>query len=219
MPCVNRPCRHLQPKSLEERVEHAREFLESCRPPFPLVVDTFIDGWRDPFMHTFSAWPERFYVFQYHYADDTCGRWCIRWWNTPSHIEGHRIDDIRDWLDANVSRPLGIPPPLVRTTSQVLQERRRLEKLQPVFEAFDVEKRGYISKEKMEAVFESLGYLPETSSVAFQQIDIDRSGDIDLKEFEVFFRTIHPKLQQELWRQSQLPHVAEPAQPQKRRAK
>jgi len=218
MPCVNTPCKHLQPKSMEQRTEHAKEFIGAFRPPFPVLMDSFVDSWQDPFLRTFSAWPERFYVFQYKkpvVGKDLVGAWFLRWWNMPSHVEGHRIDDIREWLSANVSRPVDVPPPLLRTTSEALQEKSRLDKVKEVFSAFDSEKRGVISREKMEDIFESLGYLPETSSGVFREVDIDRSGEINLEEFEAFFRTVHPRLQQELMKQGQLPHVADPVTPKK----
>lgn len=231
MPCVNSPCRHRQPKSIKQRAEHAKEFIADFRPPFPVFMDSFVDGWTDPFMATFSAWPERFYVFQYSVQSDEtdlatrAGKgnekgkdfngWCLRWWNTPCPEEGHRIDDIREWLNANVSRPVGGAPTLKRTTSEVLREERRLAKVKEVFKAFDVDNTGAISKERMEALFEGLGYLPETLSAVFKEVDLDRSGQISLEEFEAFFRGIHPSLQKELGKQGRLDHVAGPAQPRK----
>eukprot|EP00440_Ansanella_granifera_P009663 gb/GFBE01010469.1/.p1 GENE.gb/GFBE01010469.1/~~gb/GFBE01010469.1/.p1 ORF type:complete len:272 (+),score=45.38 gb/GFBE01010469.1/:1-816(+) len=235
MPCVNSPCRHYQPTTIEARAEHAREFIKNFRPPFPVFMDSYVDSWDDPFMSTFSAWPERFYVFQY-FSDPDPGSdpgpdagqepdktpgdaqpsfrvprtgWYIRWWNMPSPIDGHRIDDIRDWLSAEVKKPSVAPPKLLRTRSEQLQEEQRMARVQEVFKQFDGENRGLIPKEKMEPIFESLGYLPRTTSAAFQEIDIDKSGEINLVEFEAFFRSIHPRLQQELLKQNQLSHVAE----------
>lgn len=222
MPCLNSACRHVQPKSIEHRADHAKEFTNTFRPPFPVLMDSFIDSWQDPFLKTFNAWPERFYVFQ-RFRDPLASSeqppcWVIRWWNMPSNLEGHKVDDIRDWLDANISRPLEVPPPLVRSTSEALQHEQRLGKVKEAFEALDTENRGVISKEHMAGLFQSLGYLPDTCGALFEEVDIDKSGDINLIELELFFRSVHPLLQKEILKHGLLLDVGGPAQAQQKTA-
>lgn len=211
MPCVNSPCRHVQPTTLEKRVEHAREFLETFRPPFDVLVDTYVDAWQDPFLKFFSAWPERFYVFQP--IDDASG-WRLGWVNQPSELFGHRVDDIREWLEKNVERHVGAPPLLRRTTSVVLAEEARLAKVRQVFEVYEEKGKGYISRENMRNVLKSVGYMPELFRVVFAELDVDKSGTIDLRELEAFFSSVHPRLQQELLEQAQLRQAGGPVEPQ-----
>lgn len=48
----------LQATSLEERAVTARQFVEATG----LTVPVFLDGIADPFMHAFSAHPQRFFI-------------------------------------------------------------------------------------------------------------------------------------------------------------
>lgn len=208
MPCLNSPCRHTQPTCNEERAAHAREFLEDLHPPFDVLVDPYVDGWTDSFLSTFGAWPERFYVFQ----ENTRSGWHLRWWNTPTPLDGHRIDDVREWLETNVN-PLSQPPLLRRTTSEQLREETRLAKVRDVFLAQDADGKGFISRDQVRQLIESLGYMKDPLDRVFAEMDVDRSGTINLQEFEAFYSSIHPRLQEELRAQAQLQHVG-PTKPQ-----
>lgn len=212
MPCVNSPCRHYQPKSNEQRAKHCQEFIDTFRPDFPVLVDTYVDGWVDPFLHTFSAWPERFYIFQYYQEHPSLMEpgWRLRWWNMPHPVEGHRIDDIRGWLEENATRTDGVPPPLTRTTSQVLQEKALTEKVRKIFADLAGEGGLSIGRDNMYVAFERLGYGTETAKAVFEEVDVDHSGHISLEEFEAFYRSIHPRLQLELMKQEDMHHVAGP---------
>lgn len=174
-------------------------------------MDIYVDGWVDPFLHTFSAWPERFYVFQYHQSEDWSG-WQLRWWNMPHPIEGHRIDDIRDWLELSVPRPVGVPPPLVRTTSQALQEQTQMAKVKEAFDFYDEEKNGVIGRDQMYGLLHRIGFRRDAVKAAFLEVDLDHSGAVDLEEFEAFFRSIQGKLSEQLMKQEKLHHVGGPVE-------
>lgn len=214
MPCVNSPCRHVQPKSIEQRAEHAREFIRDFHPPFKVLLDTYTDGWNDPFLKAYGAWPERFYVFQYCKQDDGAG-WKMRWWNAPDPLEGHRIDDIGEWLRTTVERS-DTPQPVLqrRTTSEALRAEAQLAKVREVFEAYDKEGRGVVDRGQTRTLLRSIGYIPEVFSRLFKELDIDKSGSLNLSEFEALFASIHPRLQEELQATAQLLHVGGPIQPE-----
>jgi len=214
MPCVNSPCRHVQPKDIGQRLKHAQEFVKQFHPPFDVLLDTYNDGWNDPFLKTFSAWPERFYIFQRKVAANG-GNWSVSWANTPDPLEGHRVDDIGEQLRRIVSSK-GEPPaplPLVRTTSQELHAEAQLARIKEVFASYDEEGNGILNRTQTRAVLKSVGYIPEMFSHVFREIDLDASGAIDLKEFEAFFNSIHPRLQDELESSAQLLHVGGPIEP------
>lgn len=218
MPCVNSPCRHTQPKSIEQRAEHAKEFLRLMQPPFDLFLDTYIDGWLDPFLKMYTAWPERFYVFQpwLHCTPDgtSSTEWRLRWWNQPSHLQGHNLDDLREWLYEHVERPVpAAPPPLERTTSETLREETRTAKLREVFKAHDPEGKNFISSDALQSLLESVGYMPTTLEAILKEVDLDRTKTISLTEFEALFASIHPRIQEELRELAQLQRVGGPLQP------
>lgn len=210
MPCVNSPCRHVQPKDINQRAKHAQEFIKQFQPPFEVLLDTYKDSWNDPFLLTFMAWPERFYVFQ----KEGPSTWAVRWANTPHPLEGHRIDDVGDFLRGNFVAGVTIPPPpLIRTTSQTLREDAQLARIKEVFASYDKEGIGTIDRNNTRELLKSIGYRPELFSVLFKELDIDRSGVLNLKEFEALFNSIHPRLQEELKNSALLLHEGGPVEP------
>ncbi|UJR21524.1 hypothetical protein I4U23_024609 [Adineta vaga] len=50
--CVN------QPTTLEQRLQHAREFIKKYNFQVPMLVDTM----ENTFHHTYGSWPFRFYI-------------------------------------------------------------------------------------------------------------------------------------------------------------
>lgn len=57
-----------QPKTLEERLALARQFRDEHNVQFPIVVD----GVENHFTHTFSAWPERYYLVEGQRLAEAC---------------------------------------------------------------------------------------------------------------------------------------------------
>jgi len=215
MPCVNSPCRHTQPKDIQQRAKHAQEFIKQFHPPFEVLLDTYVDGWNDPFLKRYAAWPERFYVFQQkHFERGPTVAWHVRWANRPDTLEGHRVDDIGLFLRRSVQpgAPLA-PPPLVRTTSQALHAEAQHARVKEVFASYDKEGNGTIDRNQTRALLKSIGYIPEIFSRLFLELDIDGSGSLDLKEFEALFNSIHPRLQEELQSTAQLHDVGGPVEP------
>lgn len=212
MPCVNSPCRHKQPASIEERLAHAKEFIETVHPPFEVLVDSYVDGWNDPFLKGYDAWPERFYVFQH--VPEVNGQpfWNLRWWNTPTALEGHKVDDIRKWLDSNIERPDTGPKPLRRMTSEELRADSNAQQIRKVFGMHDKQGTGMIEKNNMINLLSDLGYLPATCDKAFLEVDFDKSGTISLEEFEAFFAAMHASIQKQLLAQAELSHVGGPVE-------
>lgn len=165
MPFLTSPCRHEQPKSDEHRRLHAKEFTDTFQPPFDMLVDPVVDGWNDPFLDSYSAWPERFYIFQPNLAVPPI--WEIRWWDTPSTTQGHRIDDIRGWLEANVETE-----PHQRVLYDQLEEEAWLQKAGEAFSCEAEMQDGVqvLLPLRVPELFESLGYLPHVVATAMEKV-------------------------------------------------
>jgi len=45
-------------KDFSDRLNRAKEYIETDKPPFPV----YVDGFDDEFEQTFRAWPDKFYA-------------------------------------------------------------------------------------------------------------------------------------------------------------
>lgn len=82
---VKQPARFTQCKTLEERIEHAKEFVKDKAYKIPLVVDSM----SDEFMDKYACWPERFFVLEK-------GKLVFKTDAIPD--VGHRIEDLEAYL-------------------------------------------------------------------------------------------------------------------------
>lgn len=76
---------YAQPKTLEQRVAIANDFIKRFHYPLPLGID----GMRDAADKAYSAWPERIYIIDEH------GR--IAYAGGLGPFE-YRPEEVRDWL-------------------------------------------------------------------------------------------------------------------------
>eukprot|EP01104_Vermistella_antarctica_P013197 TRINITY_DN3962_c1_g1_i1.p2 TRINITY_DN3962_c1_g1~~TRINITY_DN3962_c1_g1_i1.p2 ORF type:complete len:132 (-),score=25.36 TRINITY_DN3962_c1_g1_i1:203-598(-) len=92
------PCKYNQPRDLQQRLAHASDYVRECRDSGsdrdgeqqskstrPLLVD----GIEDPFLRTYAAWPERFFIIRNGHMELI---------GTPDENKGHLITEIRQCL-------------------------------------------------------------------------------------------------------------------------
>ncbi|CAD7960633.1 unnamed protein product [Amoebophrya sp. A120] len=97
---------------------------------------------------------------------------------------------------------IGVICEIVSTTKKEEEEKLLMNKVEDLFAQMDADESGTISREEFEAktaLLEKLGLDQSTIRLAFELIDDDRSGSLEMQEFiHMVFRLLHPPTSQDL---------------------
>jgi len=97
---------------------------------------------------------------------------------------------------------IGVICEIVSTTKKEEEEKLLMNKVEDLFAQMDADSSGTISREEFEAktdLLERLGLDQSTIRLAFELIDDDKSGSLEMQEFvHMVFRLLHPPSSQDL---------------------
>ncbi|CAD7937834.1 unnamed protein product [Amoebophrya sp. A25] len=97
---------------------------------------------------------------------------------------------------------IGVICEIVSTTKAEEEEKLLMSKVEDLFAQMDADESGTISRDEFEAktqLLEKLGLDHSTIRLAFELIDDDRSGTLEMQEFiHMVFRLLHPPAAQDL---------------------
>jgi len=97
---------------------------------------------------------------------------------------------------------IGVICEIVSTTKKEEEEKLLMNKVEDLFAQMDADESGTISRDEFEAktgLLEKLGLDQSTIRLAFELIDDDRSGSLEMQEFiHMVFRLLHPPTSQDL---------------------
>ena len=113
MPVGTEACRHQQPRTIEERISIAKEYLVRTAQADEgaaehTAIPLLVDGMDNDFSSTYSAWPERFVVLEERLPEaaassSSAGDWSVAFLSEPYPDGGHKMDDLCAWLDARTA--------------------------------------------------------------------------------------------------------------------